>query len=264
MWRDEVGGDGRRHALKEREAADHEAAVNVLDAGGGLGREEDANAREGGGFGDFPRIESARHGRGSDGFAQDIGEDLDAAGPFLKQLRGRQMRHPLRMGEGMAADDVAAVAEGTNLRGVQKARRADIAGGDQEVGGPSVAIEKAGNAGIGGLAAVIEGEEEGKVIRGGMGDFGGTSRLGCADAGDGGEMLFKLGESELVSGSAGAAETNEVPIAGADDVVIEKGDRVHVARFRARCFQRRYLVSQGCPQVAEERPETSRGRAEPA
>ena len=62
MRGDEVRGDGREHALEKGKAAEDEAAVNVLDACGGLGSEEHADARGGGGFGDFRRIEPPWHG----------------------------------------------------------------------------------------------------------------------------------------------------------------------------------------------------------
>src|SRR2546429_339881 len=125
-----VRGNSRRHAVEYSEAAQHKTAVNVLDAGRGLGGKEHANSRKRSGFGDSLRIESPRHRCRSHRLAKDIGKHFDTAAPFFQQLRGRQMRHPFRMGKRMTADDVPAAPKGTNLVRIQKARRTNIASGD--------------------------------------------------------------------------------------------------------------------------------------
>src|SRR5688500_7463300 len=97
---------------------------------------------------------SARYRRGQDPFSEGVGEHADAAPPFFAQTGRGAASHAERVGVRMAADDMPAQAQASNLRDVEKPRTVDVARCDEEMATPAEGLERIRNC-LGACAPVV-------------------------------------------------------------------------------------------------------------
>jgi len=192
-----------------------------MNCGRGFRIKEYANSRRRSGLSDPIRIIASGDGSRIHRFVDDIGECLDAPGPLLRQFFLAAMGHPQRMRKRMAANHVSPISQAANLLSVQKARLADLRGGNKKVPAPSMFIEEIGDAGGGAFAAVVEGQKERKFFSY-ICEFMRCAGRELADLCDCRQMGFEFGPAQFVFRSSWACKSAGIPVSLLDDVVIEQ------------------------------------------